>query len=186
LVPYGTIAGPVRSLAPPPPYPSRGFWSPMARRTMGSQEPRDGILSQSFTLVSFIISLGGARLAKRPTARGGSGEGVESRRHSTPSEGGEKQRPGSNPGICFSLPNRTPPTCTPRCAMVVPRPPIGRALGATVVHPPLVSAVLAVCRANTGRRGGPLRSEFASEGAPGFAMSVGDMTGPGVDEDLAS
>ena len=34
--------------------------------------------------------------------------------------------------------------------------------------------------------GEALRSEFASEGAPGFAMSVGDMTGPGVAEDLAS
>jgi hypothetical protein len=129
---------------------------------------------------------GGRTVGQTPKGQGGvRGRGV-SHEGSTPSEGGEQQRPGSNPGICFSLPNRTPPTCTPRCAMVVPRPPIGRALGATIVHPPLVSAVLAVCRANTGRRGGPLRSEFASEGAPGFAMSVGDMTGPGVDEDLAS
>ena len=113
-----------------------------------------GILSQSFTLVICIISLGGARLANAQRPGGVRGRGV-SHEGSTPSAGGEQQRPGSNPGICSSLPNRTPPTCTPRCAMVVPRPPIGRALGATVVRPPLVSAVLAVCRANTGRRGGP-------------------------------
>ena len=87
-------------------------------------------------LRQFHNFLGGCTVGQTPNGLGGSGEGVESRRHLTPSEGGEKQRPGSNPCICFSLPNRTPPTCTPRCAMVVPRPPIGRALGATVVHPP--------------------------------------------------
>ena len=95
-------------------------------------------------------------MAKRPTARGGSGEGIEARRPSVPSEGGGKQRLGFNPGICFSLPNRTPPTYTPRCAMVVPRPPIGRAIGATVVHPPLNSSALAICRSQCGEaRGAP-------------------------------
>jgi hypothetical protein len=53
--------------------------------------------------------------------------------------------------------------------------------------PPPVSTVSAsLLRADTGRRGEDTRSEFASEGAPGFAVSVGDTTGPGVAEDLAS
>jgi hypothetical protein len=71
--------------------------------------------------------------------------------------------------------------------MVALRPPIGRVLGVTVTAPPPISAVLAILpRANTGRRDEVLRSEFASGGAPGFAVSVGDTTGPGVASDPAS
>ena len=71
--------------------------------------------------------------------------------------------------------------------MVAPRPPTGRVLGVTVMAPPFASAVLAILpRANTGKRREVIRSEFASGGAPGFAVSVGDTTSPGVASDPAS
>jgi hypothetical protein len=82
---------------------------------------------------------------------------------------------------------RPAPIHVPWRATVASRPPNGRVFGVTVARPSPASTVSAsLLRADTGKRGEGTRSEFASEGAPGFAVSVGDTTGPGVDEDLAS
>ena len=106
----------------------------------------------------------------------------------TPSEGSGEQRPGSIPGSCSPLPeNPVHPYSRPLAMTVASRPPTGRVLVVTVMCPSPFLRLIGLLPEPMGGDGGRIvRSEFASGGAPGYAVSVGDTTQPGVASDPAT
>jgi hypothetical protein len=136
-------------------------------------------------IVICIISQGGVRLAKRPTARGGFGAWLRhwvdhEGRQCTHAEGSGEQRLGFSPGICFPLPENPNPTYVhPPAMTVASRPPTGRVLGVTVMCPSPSSAPLAVCRSQWGEaRGGP-SVRICQRGSSRVRRVRGGHDGPG-------
>jgi hypothetical protein len=142
-----------------------GCWSPTARRTVGSQQPRDGYI-RCRLYSSFSQFPGGCPVGQHPTARGGSGERVGATKAQPFPRAASGRDRNSRYLLLAAQPDPTyvhPPATT-----VALRPPIGRVLGVTVVRPsPLFRPIGHLPEPMGGGGGRILRSEFASGELPG-------------------